>query len=63
MIPCCTDNVQSGLITDKTAGSLHIAERGHVLVAELQANGRVSDRRRADSAKLNRFPRAPSKDR
>jgi hypothetical protein len=27
---------QSGLITDKTAGGLHIAERGHVLVAELQ---------------------------
>jgi hypothetical protein len=27
---------QSGLITHKTAGSLHIAERGHVLVAELQ---------------------------
>jgi hypothetical protein len=27
---------QSGLITDKTAGSLHVAERGHVLVAELQ---------------------------
>ena len=27
---------QSGLITYKTAGSLHIAERGHVLVTELQ---------------------------
>jgi hypothetical protein len=30
------DPRQSGLITDKTAGSLPIAERGHVLVAELQ---------------------------